>query len=358
MDALGKIGEGLFIVDRAYKVLYMNEAMTRWFGDQTGKTCYASVANLDGQCEYCQLEEVIGEGKTVRYQPTTPDGRTFDIVAVPFLEPGGTVAKLEVVRDITEKKEAERHLHELVDSLARTVGELERFGFIAAHDLQEPLRHIVINTQLLERELGAGISDPVRQHIGTVVESARRMRALVNDLLQYSRVNAESAPFRPFRVSDAVTAATKHLGEAIDAAQARIAVGELPEVVGDQGQITSVFTHLLSNALKFRHPDRTPDITISATRTDERWTFSVRDNGIGIERPYTERVFEVFRRLHTIERYPGTGIGLAVVRRIIERHGGRIWVESEPDTGSTFHFSLPVGEHGGGMPTPQSDTLE
>lgn len=346
MEGLGRIGEGILLIGRDKKILYMNEAMIRWFGEQTGNICHSALAGTDEQCPYCRLDEVIDEGKVVQYEPTTPDGRTFEVVALPFRGEDGTLAKLEVIREITAQKDAERGMRELIDTLTRTVSELDRFAYVAAHDLQEPLRHIVTFSQLLEKEIGSQATPTAHEHVDVVIGAARRMKALVGDLVQYSRIAAEDSSFRPCAVADAVATALDQSRRAMDDAGAAIRVGDLPTVNGNPSQLALLFQHLLGNAIKYRHPDRKPEIAVEARPDGRSWRFSVRDNGIGIEPQYGERIFEVFRRLHPADHYPGTGIGLAICRRIVERHGGRIWVESTPGQGSAFHFSIPAVEMG------------
>ncbi len=225
-------------------------------------------------------------------------------------------------------------------SLKRSNAELERFAFVASHDLQEPLRTITSFTQLLDRRYGTQLDDSGRKYLGFVVSGAGRMKGLIDDLLVFSRLNTVQEPLRPLSAGDAVQGALTALQGLIGTTGARVHVQALPEVVGDLRELTQVFQNLIGNGIKFHRKGVTPEIIISAEAEGEDWSFCVQDNGIGIEGGYVERVFGMFQRLHTREEYEGTGLGLSIVRKVIERHGGRVWLESEVGTGSSVKFTL------------------
>ncbi len=244
--------------------------------------------------------------------------------------------------DITDRKEAEAELARSAEDLARSNEELQRFAYVASHDLQEPLRSIVSFSQLLERRYKGKLDSDADEYIEFIVEGGTRMQTLIRDLLQVSRVETEAKPLAPTDPAAVVYAAARSLDEAIRGAGATVTVGDMPTVMADAAQIEQVFSNLIGNAVKYRREGVPPVIAISARRLNGRVEFSVKDNGIGIEDEYHDRIFEMFRRLHTHDEYEGTGIGLAVVKRIVERHGGTIRVESTPGEGSTFFFTLPA----------------
>ena len=250
-------------------------------------------------------------------------------------------------RDISALKQLEQVLREskLLEKrtaeLARSNAELEQFAYIASHDLQEPLRMITSYLQIIEEDYKGKLDEDADEYIGFAVDGAKRMQTLINDLLKYSRVGTKGKSFVPISTETTLSEALDNMKVTIDETKAVITHDQLPTVLGDDAQLTQVFQNLLSNAIKFRG-NSAPQIHVGVEQTPKEWVFSVRDNGIGIDMKYAERIFTIFQRLHAREEYPGTGIGLAVVKKIVERHGGRIWVESPPESGSTFYFTLPT----------------
>jgi light-regulated signal transduction histidine kinase (bacteriophytochrome) len=244
-------------------------------------------------------------------------------------------AELRQARD-----ELERRVIERTEELERSNRELEQFAYVASHDLQEPLRAISGCVQIIERRYDAQLDAKGHELIGHTVAGVARMKELIDGLLAYSRVNRVGGEVEALSSSSIIDAAVLQLESAVAESGAEIARGDLPMVVGNRGQLIQLFQNLLGNALKYRG-DVAPRISVSATAKGGMWDFAVRDNGIGIEPQYFERVFSIFQRLHTRDEYPGTGIGLALCKKIVERAGGVIWIESEPGSGSTFHFTLP-----------------
>ena len=237
---------------------------------------------------------------------------------------------------------------QLITELERSNKELEQFAYVASHDLQEPLRMVSSYTELLERRYGDKLDDKGRTFINFAVDGAVRMQRLINDLLEFSRVSTRGKPMQPVDVNRVLGAVRANLSVAIREAGALVTNDELPTIVADETQLVQLLQNLVGNAIKFRAGER-PLVHVSAQPGATECVFAVRDNGIGIAPEYFERIFVIFQRLHARGEYPGTGIGLAVCRRIVERHGGRIWVESVPGLGSTFYFALPKG-NGGQVP--------
>jgi PAS domain S-box-containing protein len=254
---------------------------------------------------------------------------------------GAPAGALSTARDITEQRAAEDELVERTEALSRSNSELEKFAYVASHDLQEPLRMIASYTQLLQTRYQGRLDPDADEFIGYAVDGAKRMQALINDLLAYSRVGAKKVPFSPSDLGIVLDDVLQVLELSITEAGATVTRDPLPVVNCDPTQIGQVFQNLISNAIKFRRSEPLA-IHISARQADGEWTFSVADNGMGIEEQYLDRIFVLFQRLESRVDFPGTGIGLAVTKRIVEGHGGRIWVESQSGLGSTFHFALPA----------------
>lgn len=257
---------------------------------------------------------------------------------------GQPLRMVGIHRDIHARKQAETQLQQVNADLQRSNQELEQFAYIASHDLQEPLRAITGYTQLLAQQYGPLLSEPdAQQYLGFVIEGAQRMRSLIQDLLVYSRVGSRPLKLSRTDCQDVLADALDNLYAAITESAATITVDPLPTLWVDRTQLTQVFQNLISNAIKFHHTEP-PQIRITATELPQEalWRFAVQDNGIGIKPQYLDRIFDIFRRLHSHRRFPGTGIGLALCKKSIERHGGKIWAESQPNVGTTFYFTLPI----------------
>jgi signal transduction histidine kinase len=236
-------------------------------------------------------------------------------------------------------QESEERLKKMVAELERSNAELQRFAYVASHDLQEPLRMVSSYTQLLEKRYKDKLDADAHDFINFAVDGARRMQNLIDDLLAFSRVGTHGKPFVLTNMEVVWQAAVDNLQVAIKKARAKVTHDPLPTLVADEGQLVQLLQNLIGNAIKF-HGKETPAVHVSAVRGNNEWVFAVRDNGIGIESQYFDRIFLVFQRLYR-EEYPGTGAGLAIAKRIVERHNGRIWLESQPGKGSTFYFSIP-----------------
>jgi len=245
--------------------------------------------------------------------------------------------------ELDERRRAEQQLARYAGELARSNAELEQFANVASHDLQEPLRMVSSFTQLLGKRYRGKLDQDADEFIGYAVDGATRMQRLINDLLAYSRVGTRGKPFKRADCEVIFREARDNLMKAIEESGAVVTHDPLPMVLGDEVQLIQLFQNLVANAIKFRSQESL-QIQVSAERRGPEWVFAIKDNGIGIAPEQQERIFSIFQRLHHRSEYPGTGIGLALCKKIVERHGGRIWVESQPGEGSTFYFSIPGGE--------------
>jgi light-regulated signal transduction histidine kinase (bacteriophytochrome) len=252
-------------------------------------------------------------------------------------------ANAHLAVELDERRRAEQLLAHYTEDLKRSNAELEEFAYVASHDLQEPLRMVASFTQLLAKRYRGELDQDADEFIGFAVDGATRMQRLLQDLLAYSRVGTRGKALAPTDFNVIFERARTNLFTALEESGARTSSGPLPTVPGDEVQLVQLFQNLMANALKFRG-DQPSAIQVTAREEGDQWIFAVRDNGIGIEPAHQKRIFMLFQRLHHRSEYPGTGIGLAICKKIVERHGGRIWVESEPGRGATFYFTLPKGD--------------
>lgn len=307
-------------------------------------------ALLPTQRELSQLQNALPPG---RYEGVRKDGSRFpaDLTFNP-LEFAGSgngsdthQQSITSVRDRTAQQAAEDKLRTYSDDLARSNAELERFAYVASHDLQEPLRMVSSYTQLLSRRYKGKLDASADEFIAYAVDGATRMQTLINDLLAYSRVGTKPREFAPVDVEALLGRVLHDMRTTLEDREATVTHDPMPTVLADSVQLGQLFQNLIANATKFRRPEEPPRVAITLDRRPEGfWRFSVQDNGIGIDEKYFERIFVIFQRLHTKQEYAGTGIGLAICKKIVERHGGKLWVESEPGRGANFLFTLPVME--------------
>ena len=272
------------------------------------------------------------------------DGHELPVeLSVSLLRSEGTFTFSAFIRDITERKQAEQALAKQAGELERSNAELEQFAYVASHDLQEPLRTIASYLQLLQRRYRNKLDADGEEFIAFAVDGANRMKTLIQDLLSISRVGTGGLLLQPTDVEMVLGEVLINLKPAIEKSAAAVTHDPLPMVMADRVQLTQLLQNLIGNAIKFRD-GLPPRVHLGAGRQNGQWVFSIRDEGIGMDAQHLERIFVIFQRLHGREQYPGTGIGLAICKKIVERHGGRIWVESEAGRGSTFYFTLPAGE--------------
>ena len=377
------------ILDAKGTITYNSPSVERVLGfrpeEMVGRSSLEFVHPDDHQIIHENLGKVIqnpGTVKSVEFRLKNRDDqwRTFDGSGQSWVNEAGEISVVANLKDITERKRVEEELHnhrekleelveertaelkavneallkeisirkkteenrkELVEELERSNKELEQFAYVASHDLQEPLRKVKSFSELLARRYLDQLDDKAAKYISHITGGATRMQGLIGDLLKYSRVTTQGRPFETTNCDDVLAGVMDSLHVAIRENDAVVTNDSLPQIMSDPTQLGQIFQNLIGNAIKFRG-DEAPRIHVSATEEDGKVLFSVSDNGIGIDMGQAERIFTVFQRLHTRDEYPGTGIGLAVCKKSVERHGGRIWVESEPGRGSTFYFTIPV----------------
>lgn len=345
--------EGIWMIDPAANTTFVNQAMATMLG-------YA-VAEMAGTPLFAFMDEegrALAHHNLARRQQGISENHEFKFVRKdgqpvwaylstnPILDDAGHYqGALAMVTDITERKQAEIELAQRAADLERSNRDLEQFAYVASHDLQEPLRMVASFVQLLAQEYRGQLGENADEYIDYAVEGAKRMRQIIADLLAYSRVSTHGKPFLPVDCNTVLEEVLASLQLVIEENGGQVAYDGLPAVLGDRTQIYQVFQNLIGNAFKYCSA-APPRIAVGAAPAPggKMWRFWVSDNGIGIEPQYFERIFVIFQRLHGRKEYSGTGVGLAICKKIVERHGGRIWVESTPGEGSTFHFTLPAAD--------------
>ncbi len=343
--------DGILTIDEKGIVDTVNPAAERLFGYRAEEVIGRNVSMLmpaPYQGEHNQYVEryldtgekkIIGIGREV--MGLRKDGSTFHMhLSVSEMAIGGRRMFTGIARDITELKLYEAQLEQRAEELARSNAELKQFAYVASHDLREPLRMVSNYAELLARRYRGRLDADADEFIGFTVDGVSRMQSLLDALLDYSRVGTRGLELTEVDAAACVREALANLALAIEENGAEIQFDGLPRIVADARQLVQLFQNLVGNAIKF-HGEEPPRVEVRAKRRAGEWLFAVEDNGIGIEQEHAERVFVVFQRLHSRQRYPGTGIGLSICKKIVERHGGRIWFESRPPKGTTFFFTLP-----------------
>ncbi|MGA7935152.1 MAG: ATP-binding protein, partial [Kovacikia sp.] len=353
-------------VDSAQCYRFNNQAYEHWFGVSRMAIAGLPLQQVLGEAVYGSIKphiEAVMAGQEASYETLVPykngDLRWVHVIYVPdFNQQGEVKGFVALITDITDRKRAQQvlqqakedlelkvkertaELNQLNQDLVRSNQELEQFAYIASHDLQEPLRAITGYTQLLMQDYQDQLGQSAQEYTAYIVDGAKRMQQLIQDLLAYSRVGTRELAFTPTDCNEILNQVLKNLQVAIGEHNATILSDPLPTVIADNNQLMQLLQNLIGNGIKF-HRQEPPQINISAELRDNEWLFQVRDNGIGIKPRYLDRIFEIFKRLHTRTNFPGTGIGLAICKKIVDRHGGRIWATSEPGVGTTFYFTIP-----------------
>lgn len=340
---------GIFIVDEYDKIYFTNPALSRMTGYSSDELngMFVEQLFLNSNIDDCLSISPINEKETPSHcekQIQSKSGTVNHVLMSASyirLEGFENLCKLAVLVDITDRKRAEEKLNQQKIELQQHLSELRQIAYVSSHDLKEPLRMITSFVQLLEKRYRDKIDEEGSEYIQYVVEGVQRMQFLLNDLLIYSQISSKSIEFKKFEMKPMIEHVKDNLSHAIHETQANIYVNNMPLIEGDEKLLESLFSHLIENAIKYRG-HKQPEISIKAKRMKAEWKFSISDNGIGIEKKYADRVFDIFQRLHTREKYQGNGIGLSICKKVIEKHGGKIWFDSEKDKGTTFYFTLPM----------------
>lgn len=342
----------VILVNQGGKIVLVNNLVQRLFGYEREELLGCSVEMLvpkrfrhshpDYRADFYTAPQARPMGAGRDLFGLRKDGREVpvEIGLAPLETSDGAVVLVSII-DISERKRAEYEIKQTLENLTRSNQELEQFAYVASHDLQEPLRMVSSYVQLIARRYQGRLDDDADEFIDFAVEGTNRMKVLINDLLVFSRVGTRGKEFAPVALERVFEIVVNDLQLSIQENNLALTRDPLPQVLADDGQMVQLFENLLGNAIKFRGPAK-PRVHVGAKRQGDKWLLSVRDNGIGIDPQFAERIFIIFQRLHTRKEYPGTGIGLAICRKIVERHGGRIWVESEPERGAIFYFTLPA----------------
>ncbi|MGA2043413.1 MAG: ATP-binding protein [Roseiarcus sp.] len=357
--------DAMVVVNQAGRIVLMNVQAEKQFGYRREQAIGEPVTSIipvgfaerlvsDGmRSEQESIEQQIGTGMELIARRRDGSEFPIEIMLSPLAGDQGILVTA-AIRDITKRRNADAYLLHKVEELNRSNEELAQFAYVASHDLQEPLRMVASYTELLARRYKGRLDADADEFMAFALDGARRMQQLIKDLLTYSRVASNQRQLRETSSQGALTHALHNLRAAIKDAAANVTSGPMPEVLADETQLAQVFQNLIGNAIKY-HRGGSPTVHVSAVRDGPReWKLSVRDNGLGIAPEYFEKIFGMFQRLHHRDDFSGTGIGLAVCKKIIEQHGGKIWVDSEPGRGSNFQFTLTGGPNELRMRTGES----
>lgn len=362
--------EGIIISDMDGKIVMVNKKAEKLFGYSRKELIGQQIEVLiperfktrhqHHRRQYYDHPEPRPMGQGLNLHALPKDGQKFPVeISLNYFETDEGKFVISYIVDISQRKIAEnklikahKELKQKAIELKQSNEELEQFAYVASHDLQEPLRMVASYTQLLARRYKDKLDEDANDFINYAVDGAERMQQLLNDLLQFSRVGTRAKPFKKIETKQAIADALQNLERLIEENEAKITIAsELPTLSVDKLQLTQLFQNLIHNAIKFKGEDR-PKIRIGATEHKKSWEFSVSDNGMGIDPKYQDRIFVIFQRLHNREAYDGSGIGLAICKKIVERHGGKIWIDSTPGKGTTIYFTIAKG-----LESPQRDNV-
>lgn len=363
-SVLDNVPIGLCLLRNDFVVLFWNQCLENWTSiprrEIVGTNICDRFTQLNQSKYQLRFEQVFRSGFPAVFSPQLhqslipsflPNGQEriqqITVNAIKSDDGNGFYA-LIALQDITElSNRLVKYQEELTTrkkiqkELERSNAELEQFAYLASHDLQEPLRMVISFTQLLAHRYQGKLDDEADRIIGFAVDGAKRMEALIRDLLAYSRVTIKAKPMMSVNCDEVLKLTINNIQITIEETNTTIHTHPLPSLLADRSQLIQVFQNLLANAIKYRS-DKPPEIEVGADAQKDCWVFYVKDNGIGIDSRHFDRIFAIFQRLHTRQEYPGTGIGLAICQKIIDRHGGKIWVESELGRGTTFYFTIPI----------------
>ena len=349
-DALKSAMVGVIIANPEGKINFVNPAFLNIFrykdqNEVIGKNAAELFAPKKVR-KFADLTAVIDnvKGDREEFNVHREDGSVFSVeVSCSNVtdKAGNIIGRMAFFVDVSERNEIKKKLKRTVAELKRSNTDLQQFAYVASHDLQEPLRMVASYTQLLEKRYKDKLDTDAKEFIHFAVDGALRMQKLINDLLSYSLVSTRQKPVKPTDCNSVLGQVIANLSVTIEQNNDIITNDDLPTVMADESQMQELFKNLVGNAIKFRS-EHAPRVHVSAKQDRNKWIFSVQDNGLGIDLQYKDKIFLIFQRLHSKEEYPGTGIGLAICKRIVERHGGKIWVDSDVGKGSTFYFTLPV----------------
>ncbi len=340
------ISDLVTILDTDHHVVKVNKAMAERLNKSPnaceGATCYHVVHHSEDPPENCPHSKVLEDGllhSSELYEENL--GGYFTVTASPIKDDEGKLlGSIHIAHDITRRKQIEDKIEKRTEELARSNKELEQFAYVSSHDLKEPLRMITSFLQLLDRRYSNELDQDANEFIGYAVDGAKRMNNMINDLLEYSRIGNKERKFEYLQSEKILETAQINLKQSIEDINANITHNPLPLIYANEPMMIQLFQNIIGNAIKY-HGREDPTIHISADNGDDEYVFSVKDNGIGIDQKHLDRIFTIFQRLHSRDEYDGTGIGLAISKRIIQKHRGKIWVKSELGKGSTFYFTIP-----------------
>jgi len=344
--------DAMVVVNQSGEIVLLNLQAEKQFGYHRDELVGQKVKNIipEGFAERLladglrSAEDALAQqmGTGIELTGRRKNGSDFPIeIMLSPLESAEGILVTAAIRDISVRKRSEEHLVKTVGELKRSNDELQQFAYVASHDLQEPLRMVASYTQLLAKRYKGRLDSDADEFIAYAVDGSTRMQGLIQDLLAYSRAGTVGTPLREISSENALKEALTNLRATIEESDAVVTHDSLPAITTDGMQLAQVFQNLVGNAIKYRSA-KVPNVHVSAAKNGgNEWIFSVRDNGLGIDPQYFERIFVLFQRLHGRETFKGTGIGLAICKKMLERLGGRIWVESQPEKGSTFYFALP-----------------
>ena len=339
---LNNMDDGVYIVDKKYNIQYINPAIQEEFGSVNNRKCYEYFHDSTEACPWCKNDEVFA-GNTVKWEGfSSRNNKYYDLFDTPLINQDGTISKFEILHDITTRKNTEKELVQKTIELERSNRDLEQYAYIASHDLQEPLRVISSSLKIIEKNQKDKMDEKSLKFFDFAIKSVAEMKQLINSLLELSRIKNEKVVFMPVDVNKIMEKILLNLEKEISESEAEVSYNSLLEVQGNNALIFTLFKNIILNGIKYRENSK-PIIKISCKKNENEVEFCISDNGMGIERKNSDRIFAIFKRLHSRTQYSGSGIGLAICKNIVEIHEGKIWVESEVGVGSQFYFTLKKG---------------